>query len=32
MVYEQTVRDLFSVYGCEVVDIAFKQYTIDEVN
>lgn len=32
MVYEQTIRELFSQYNCEVVDVAIKQYKIDQVS
>ncbi len=31
MIYEQTLRDLFSGYDCEVIDVTIKQYKIDNV-
>jgi hypothetical protein len=31
MVYEQTVRDLFSSYGCEVEDVVVREFSINEV-
>ncbi len=31
MVYEQTIRDLFSNYECEVIDVTIKQFKIDQV-
>jgi hypothetical protein len=31
MVYEQTIRDLFSGYGCDVIDVSLKQFKLEEV-
>ncbi len=31
LVCEETIRELFSQYDCEVVDVKIKQYKIDEV-
>eukprot|EP01034_Spumella_vulgaris_P034480 gene34480-42525_t len=30
LVYEETIRELFSHFDCEVVDVKIKQYTINE--
>ncbi len=32
MVYEQTIRDLFSSYGCEVEDVVLREFSINEVH
>jgi hypothetical protein len=31
MVYEQTIRDLFSYYDCDVLDVRIKSFKIEEV-